>query len=85
MSEFFSFRDKDISMNYAFDKKPDPAEFKMHTHETYELYSFMSGKGIYRVEGTPYPLKYGDVLIMRPAEAHYIDTVSYTHLTLPTN
>lgn len=73
MSEFFSFRDKDISMNYAFDKKPDPAEFKMHTHETYELYSFMSGKGIYRVEGTPYPLKYGDVLIMRPAEAHYID------------
>lgn len=73
MSDFFSFTSKDISMNYALDKKPVHSDFKMHTHETYELYSFISGKGVYRVEGTPYPLESGDILIMRPAEAHYVD------------
>ena len=73
MAEYFSCSDSDISMNYSRDDKPVPSDFKMHTHESYELYYFAGGSGIYRVEGTPYPLEYGDILIMRPAEAHYID------------
>ena len=85
MSEFFSYSDRDISMNYSRDEMPVPADFKMHTHESYELYYFVGGGGIYRVEGTPYPLKTGDILIMRPAEAHYIDITDskpYTRLSI---
>ncbi len=73
MSDFFSYRDSDIYLPYRQDISPDPTQFKTHTHETYELYCFFEGKGIYRVEGTPYPLEPGDILIMRPAEAHCID------------
>lgn len=73
MAEYFSYSDSDIGMSYKRDDNPVPSDFKMHTHESYELYYFEGGNGIYRVEGTPYPLEKGDILIMRPAEAHYID------------
>ena len=73
MVKYFSYEDKDISMHYSYDQNPVPSQFKMHTHETYELYYFADGIGIYRVEGTAYPLKKGDILLMRPAEAHYIE------------
>ena len=72
-------------MNYKRDENPLPSGFRMHTHESYELYYFADGSGIYRVEGTPYPLEYGDILIMRPAEAHYIDITDikpYTRLSV---
>lgn len=85
MAEYFSYYDSDISMHYSRDNKPVPADFKMHTHESYELYYFGGGSGIYRVEGTPYPLQKGDILIMRPAEAHYIDiteNIPYTRLSV---
>ena len=42
----------------------------MHAHERMEIFYFISGKGSYLVEGTAYPLRPGDVLIMRPAETH---------------
>lgn len=85
MAEYFSCSDSDISMNYSRDDKPVSSDFKMHTHESYELYYFAGGNGIYRVEGTPYPLQKGDILIMRPAEAHYIDITDnkpYTRLSV---
>ena len=85
MEEFFSYRDEDIDMHYSRDGKPVPSDFNMHTHESFELYYFVGGNGIYRVEGTPYPLEEGDILIMRPAEAHYIDITDnkpYTRLSV---
>ena len=88
MAEYFSYNSNDISMNYSRDEKPVPSDFKMHTHELYELYYFVGGSGIYRVEGTPYPLEHGDILIMRPAEAHYIDITDikpYTRLSINFN
>lgn len=51
-------------------ENPDVAKFKMHTHETYELFMFLSGDGKYFVEGSVYPLFSGDLLIMKKAEAH---------------
>lgn len=85
MAEYFSYRDEDINMHYSRDGKPVPSDFKMHTHESYELYYFAGGNGIYRVEGTRYPLQKGDILIMRPSEAHYIDIMDnkpYTRLSV---
>lgn len=88
MDKYFSYSDNDISINYKRDKSPIPSEFRMHTHELYELYYFMEGSGIYRVEGTPYPLQKGDIFIMRPAEVHHIDITDnkpYTRLSLNFN
>ncbi|MGN0493357.1 MAG: AraC family transcriptional regulator [Acutalibacteraceae bacterium] len=88
MAEYFSYSDGDIGMNYRRDDRPVPSDFSMHTHESYELYYFAGGNGIYRVEGTPYPLEKGDILIMRPAEAHYIDIRDdkpYTRLSVNFN
>ncbi len=85
MDSFFSYADQDIQISYRQDSVPLPANFRMHTHETYELYYFVGGRGVYRVEGTPYPLESGDILLMRPAEAHYVDirdTAPYTRLTV---
>ncbi len=47
--------------------------FFMHTHKTAELFFFHAGKGIYHVEGNVYHLHAGDVLLMRPMEAHFIE------------
>lgn len=85
MNELFHYSDRMVNIHYKRDSQPSPLDFKMHTHESYELFYFAGGNGIYRVEGTPYPLEKGDVLIMRPAEAHYIDlngSLPYTRLTI---
>lgn len=73
LKDFFKYLDGQISVHYARDINPDPSEFKMHTHERCELYGFLGGKGIYKIEGTKYILQKGDILIMKPAESHYIE------------
>lgn len=67
----FSFRDPAFYISHNLD--PIPNAFEMHTHTFAELYCFLSGKGIYHVEGSAYALQPGDILLMRPAEAHYIE------------
>ncbi len=56
------------TMNYTH--KPDVSVFKMHTHDIYEIFCFLSGDAEYFVEGNTYPLKPGDILIMKKAETH---------------
>lgn len=88
MNGFFVYNDKDISMHYSRDNNPKPEKFKMHTHEMYELYYFANGKGTFKIEGTPYRLESGDILIMRPAESHYIDLspdCAYTRMAIHFN
>lgn len=58
-----------VSSRY-YDKVPDPNLVHMHTHETYELYCFLTGDAKYSVEGNFYDLRSGDILIMKRAEAH---------------
>ncbi len=55
-------------INYT--ENPTLDKFNMHTHDTYEIYCFLSGNAKYFVEGNTYPLKSGDILIMKKAEAH---------------
>lgn len=47
--------------------------FEMHVHDYYELYYFISGKGVFHIEGNDYPLKHGDILFMNSNESHYIE------------
>jgi len=50
------------------------SEFSMHTHSLAELFLFVSGEAVFHIEGSEYPLQPGDILLMRPAEAHLIET-----------
>ena len=54
----------------SYTQDPSTSKFHMHTHDTYEIYCFLSGNAAYFVEGNTYPLKPGDILIMKKAEAH---------------
>lgn len=60
-----------FNLNHARDEHFTP--YAMHTHSFAELYCFLEGKGSFRIEGTRYPLEPGDILLMRPGEAHYIE------------
>ena len=59
-----------IYTRYAADECPDTSVFSFHVHNRCEIYYFVSGNAEYLVEGSVYPLKKGDLLIMRPGEAH---------------
>lgn len=85
MAAFFKHTDDDISMHYTQDEHPNPQNFKMHTHEWYEIYSIFGGKGVFKIEGNRYPLENGDILIMRSMESHCIEInsdVPYTRLSI---
>ena len=73
MEPYYMFRQEGLYCHYLRDEDPDPADFRMHTHENYEIYLFLTGKGKFRIEGSVYPLSPGDILLMRPAEAHYFE------------
>ncbi len=73
MPVIYSYQDADLFFHYSIDDHPYKADFVMHTHEFCELYLFLSGKGVFKVEGNEYPLSPGDVLVMKPFESHFID------------
>lgn len=51
---------------------PEQKTFPMHIHnDTHEILYFVSGSVDYYVEGRRYPLKHGDLMLMRKGEAHY--------------
>lgn len=72
MSTFYSYSDKDFTLSHTLTEQPDPAAFHMHTHSKAELYYFVKGRGVFRIEGSEYPLESGDLLVMQPTESHLI-------------
>lgn len=72
LEPYFSYHGNLISAHYAANDAPDPDRFRMHTHDACELFCFLEGKGSFQIEGSSYPLTPGDILLMRPLEAHYI-------------
>lgn len=72
MSDKLVYTDRDVSFHYSVDAHPDPEAFSMHTHQMCEMYVFLNGRASFRIEGSEYHLERGDLLIMRPAEAHCI-------------
>lgn len=70
MPFLYSYRDTDVYTHHSVTPSPSADEFPMHAHEWMEVLYFISGKGTYLVEGHQYPLRAGDVFILRPAEMH---------------
>lgn len=68
-------RNRHVGLSIRHDRQ-EPHEFttfKMHTHTTAELFYFIEGRAVYHIEGNSYTLQPGDILLMRPSEAHYIE------------
>lgn len=45
-----------IKAEKSTDQNPNPSMYAMHTHDTYEIFCFLSGNAKYFVEGNVYPL-----------------------------
>lgn len=73
----YSFSKK-ICDDFAFSHSNNEEYFycPLHTHDTFEIYFFISGCCDYLVEGSTYHLLPGDILIMRPVEAHCTKVLS---------
>lgn len=85
MGNPFIFESDILSVHLTCDKIPDKNAFRLHTHDKCELYSFLGGRGSFKIEGSSYNLHKGDILIMRPGEAHFIDidpSLPYTRLAI---
>ena len=46
--------------------------FRLHNHDSYELYLFISGDAVYNIEGRTYPLNPYDMFFVRPDEMHRV-------------
>lgn len=69
--ESFEFFSPEITVAHNLSAVPEPEQFHLHAHRSYEFYYFISGNGYYTVEGNDYPLIPGCILLMRDGEAHY--------------
>ena len=59
-----------LCFSYSRHEHPIVNEYRLHAHEDYELFYFVSGRGTYSVEGNEYRLSPGCVLLMRIGETH---------------
>ena len=73
MSTLRNLRFPGVNGSYSLTQQPDPNAFRLHTHSQAEIYFFLRGGGIFHIEGSEYPLEPGDLLVMQPAESHYIE------------
>ena len=62
-----------VNGSHSLTEQPDPNAFRLHTHAHAEIYHFLRGGGIFHIEGSEYLLEPGDLLVMQPAESHYIE------------
>lgn len=67
------YKEGRFSITGSLTENPDPNSFHMHTHSRAEIYCFQQGKGIFHIEGAEYVLEPGDILVIAPSEAHYLE------------
>ncbi len=51
-------------------ENPSNKNFQLHVHDQYEIYMFLEGDTRYIVEADTYPLRHGDVIIIRKNQMH---------------
>lgn len=73
MRALYEYNDEDFGLSHSYSPVPDQSRFVLHTHSKAELYYFVSGSGVFHIEGSDYPLASGDLLLMQSAESHYIE------------
>ena len=61
-----------LEIEHQRTENPCPKDDSLHSHAYFEVCLFISGEAIYCVEDNEYPLQPGDIILLRPGEAHYI-------------
>ncbi|WP_077622423.1 AraC family transcriptional regulator [Sediminibacillus massiliensis] len=66
------YEDHQLLFHKNCDMPPHQTKYGMHTHEIYEFYYLLSGKGTFSVEGNEYSLDPNSIMLMRSNESHYL-------------
>lgn len=66
------FQHKDPLFSIVHAKDDTIPSYQMHTHAWAELFCILKGSTQYYIEGNTYSLSDGDMLLIRPAEAHHV-------------
>lgn len=63
-----------INLELVHQRFPAPVQMteQLHSHTYFEICLILGGKGVFCVEGSEYPLRPGDIVLLRPGEAHSI-------------
>lgn len=61
-----------FSITESVDLAPSNDNFRLHTHDYYELFVFGEGDACHIVEGSSYRLEKDDMIILRPDEMHRV-------------
>lgn len=64
-------KSQDLFAAHQRQEQPVLEEYTMHVHDFYELYMLLEGNVEFCVETAVYPIQPGDLLIVRPGEAHF--------------
>lgn len=72
MKDFF-YKSHNIDLIHKMDDQPNQDDYVVHTHIVHQVCLLLSGKCIYHVEGSEYPMLPGDVVVTFPQEVHYVE------------
>lgn len=72
MAIFCDYKDEQLYFHHSATRHPQDSEFRMHIHEQFEIFYFISGDAAYLVEGSEYSLEPGSLLIMQQTESHKV-------------
>ena len=74
----FHYNTVNLEIEHQRFEVPEPKSHFLHSHAYFEVCLFLEGEGFYCIEGSEYPLQPGDIVLLRPGEAHYIQLSSST-------
>lgn len=55
-------------------EKDEPKHYNLHAHAYFEICCFLEGEATYHIEGNEYPILPGDIILLRPGEAHLVQS-----------
>lgn len=67
------FCEKGLRLAYGCFEHPDTSRQRLHLHPSCEILYLHQVKGIFHVDGSEYPVRAGDFIIIQPGETHYME------------
>ena len=68
----YVYNSKNLDVEHQHIESSGSKNFRLHSHAYFEICYFIKGSAVYHIEGNQYPLLPGDIVLLRPNEAHYI-------------
>lgn len=68
----YSIQGEKFTIHHSYTAHPLSEDFKLHKHQTYEIFLFLQGKAHFQVEGNRYKMSANDILIVNYNETHVL-------------